>query len=55
MSEPSLPGCVQRYYAAVPYAEEAVARIYARLGFRADGVTLLVGDQPARGAGATGP
>ncbi|CAM5678183.1 hypothetical protein SGLAM104S_03643 [Streptomyces glaucescens] len=37
------------------YAEEAVARIYARLGFRPAAVTLLVADQPARGAGATGP
>jgi ribosomal protein S18 acetylase RimI-like enzyme len=31
------------------YAEEAVARIYARLGFRAAGTTLLIADQPARG------
>lgn len=31
------------------YAEEAVARIYARLGFRPAGTTLLIADQPARG------
>ncbi|MGN9790348.1 GNAT family N-acetyltransferase [Streptomyces sp. OZ13] len=31
------------------YAEEAVARIYARLGFRAAGTTLLIANQPARG------
>lgn len=30
------------------YAEEAVARIYARLGFRPAGTTLLIADQPAR-------
>lgn len=30
------------------YAEEAVARIYARLGFRPVGTTLLIADQPAR-------
>ncbi|MER6344608.1 GNAT family N-acetyltransferase [Streptomyces sp. NPDC001595] len=32
------------------YAQESVARIYARLGFRPAGVTLLAADQPARGA-----
>ncbi|WP_312866330.1 hypothetical protein [Streptomyces boluensis] len=32
------------------YAEGAVARIYARLGFRPAGTTLLVAGQPARGA-----
>ncbi|GAA1503550.1 hypothetical protein GCM10009730_02810 [Streptomyces albidochromogenes] len=31
------------------YADEAVARIYARLGFRRAGVTLLIANQPARG------
>lgn len=31
------------------YAEEAVARIYARLGFRPAGTTLLIANQPARG------
>lgn len=31
------------------YAEEAVARIYARLGFRRSDTTLLIADQPARG------
>ena len=31
------------------YAAEAVARIYARLGFRPAGTTLLIADQPARG------
>ncbi|WP_030345033.1 GNAT family N-acetyltransferase [Streptomyces californicus] len=31
------------------YAEAAVARIYARLGFRPAGTTLLIADQPARG------
>jgi predicted GNAT family acetyltransferase len=31
------------------YAEEAVARIYARLGFRVAGTTLLIANQPARG------
>ncbi|NUL02405.1 GNAT family N-acetyltransferase [Streptomyces lunaelactis] len=31
------------------YAEEAVARIYARLGFRPVGTTLLIANQPARG------
>ncbi|MGW7056301.1 GNAT family N-acetyltransferase [Streptomyces sp. NPDC054887] len=31
------------------YAEEAVARIYARLGFRPAGITLLIANQPARG------
>ncbi|MFJ9863449.1 GNAT family N-acetyltransferase [Streptomyces sp. NPDC101165] len=30
------------------YADDRVARIYARLGFRAAGVTLLIADQPAR-------
>ncbi|MFD3654835.1 GNAT family N-acetyltransferase [Streptomyces sp. NPDC058620] len=30
------------------YAEDAVARIYARLGFRAAGTTLLIANQPAR-------
>ncbi|MFI7408403.1 GNAT family N-acetyltransferase [Streptomyces sp. NPDC049627] len=30
------------------YAEDTVARIYARLGFRPAGVTLLIADQPAR-------
>ncbi|MER5197677.1 GNAT family N-acetyltransferase [Streptomyces sp. NPDC002884] len=30
------------------YAEETVARIYARLGFRPAGTTLLIADQPAR-------
>lgn len=30
------------------YAEETVARIYARLGFRRAGTTLLIADQPAR-------
>ena len=37
------------------YALDSVARIYARLGFSAVPVTLLVADQPARGAGAVGP
>ncbi|MDG4860239.1 GNAT family N-acetyltransferase, partial [Streptomyces sp. T-3] len=32
------------------YALEAVARMYARLGFRPAGTTLLVSNQPARGA-----
>ncbi|MGY1434692.1 GNAT family N-acetyltransferase [Streptomyces reniochalinae] len=31
------------------YADEAVARIYARLGFRPAGTTLLIANQPARG------
>ncbi|MGW3654346.1 GNAT family N-acetyltransferase [Streptomyces sp. NPDC005151] len=31
------------------YADEAVARIYARLGFRPAGTTLLITNQPARG------
>ncbi|MFI8850138.1 GNAT family N-acetyltransferase [Streptomyces sp. NPDC053499] len=31
------------------YAEETVARIYARLGFRLAGTTLLIANQPARG------
>ncbi|MFH8926771.1 GNAT family N-acetyltransferase [Streptomyces pristinaespiralis] len=31
------------------YAQETVARIYARLGFRAAGTTLLIANQPARG------
>lgn len=31
------------------YAEAVVARIYARLGFRPAGTTLLIADQPARG------
>ncbi|MFF3614834.1 GNAT family N-acetyltransferase [Streptomyces sp. NPDC002580] len=31
------------------YAEESVARIYARIGFRPAGTTLLIADQPARG------
>ncbi|MFJ6491314.1 GNAT family N-acetyltransferase [Streptomyces californicus] len=31
------------------YAEAGVARIYARLGFRPAGTTLLIADQPARG------
>ncbi|GHA08168.1 hypothetical protein GCM10010329_33660 [Streptomyces spiroverticillatus] len=31
------------------YADEAVARIYARLGFRAADTTLLIANQPARG------
>lgn len=30
------------------YADESVARIYARLGFRPAGSTLLIADQPAR-------
>lgn len=30
------------------YAKEAVARIYARLGFRPAGTTLLIANQPAR-------
>nr|WP_240929743.1 GNAT family N-acetyltransferase [Streptomyces coryli] len=30
------------------YAQDAVARIYARLGFRAAGATLLIANQPAR-------
>lgn len=30
------------------YAEDTVARIYARLGFRPADVTLLIADQPAR-------
>ncbi|MFE1307545.1 GNAT family N-acetyltransferase [Streptomyces sp. NPDC058755] len=30
------------------YAEDRVARIYARLGFRAAGITLLIANQPAR-------
>ncbi|MFG3266777.1 MULTISPECIES: GNAT family N-acetyltransferase [Streptomyces] len=30
------------------YADEAVARLYARLGFRPAGTTLLIADQPAR-------
>ncbi|MFE0729854.1 GNAT family N-acetyltransferase [Streptomyces antibioticus] len=30
------------------YAAESVARLYARLGFRPAGVTLLIADQPAR-------
>ncbi|MGY5086285.1 GNAT family N-acetyltransferase [Streptomyces sp. 900105755] len=30
------------------YAEEAVARLYSRLGFRPAGTTLLIADQPAR-------
>jgi predicted GNAT family acetyltransferase len=30
------------------YAQESVARIYARLGFRPAGTTLLIADQPAR-------
>ncbi|MEV0182028.1 GNAT family N-acetyltransferase [Streptomyces sp. NPDC050625] len=30
------------------YAEDAVARIYARLGFRPADITLLIADQPAR-------
>ncbi|MFF4038898.1 GNAT family N-acetyltransferase [Streptomyces sp. NPDC001816] len=30
------------------YAEDSIARIYARLGFRAAGITLLIADQPAR-------
>lgn len=31
------------------YADDAVARIYARLGFRGAGTTLLIANQPARG------
>lgn len=31
------------------YAQETVARIYARLGFRVAGTTLLIANQPARG------
>ncbi|MGW3247888.1 GNAT family N-acetyltransferase [Streptomyces sp. NPDC001070] len=31
------------------YADEAVASIYAKLGFRPAGTTLLIADQPARG------
>jgi GNAT superfamily N-acetyltransferase len=31
------------------YADAAVARIYARLGFRPAGTTLLIANQPARG------
>ncbi|RII18358.1 Mycothiol acetyltransferase [Streptomyces sp. YIM 130001] len=31
------------------YASQAVARIYARLGFRPAGTTLLIANQPARG------
>ncbi|WP_405996865.1 GNAT family N-acetyltransferase [Streptomyces sp. NBC_00829] len=31
------------------YADDAVARIYARLGFRRAGTTLLIANQPARG------
>jgi len=31
------------------YAEEPVARIYARLGFRPVDTTLLIANQPARG------
>ncbi|MFF2061285.1 GNAT family N-acetyltransferase [Streptomyces sp. NPDC058200] len=31
------------------YAQEAVARIYARLGFRPAGTALLIANQPARG------
>ncbi|WP_405594549.1 GNAT family N-acetyltransferase [Streptomyces sp. NBC_01410] len=31
------------------YAEDEVARIYARLGFRPAGTTLLIANQPARG------
>jgi ribosomal protein S18 acetylase RimI-like enzyme len=31
------------------YADQAVASIYARLGFRPAGTTLLIADQPARG------
>ncbi|MFE9634566.1 GNAT family N-acetyltransferase [Streptomyces sp. NPDC006463] len=31
------------------YARESVARLYARLGFRPAGTTLLIADQPARG------
>lgn len=31
------------------YAEAAVARIYARPGFRPAGTTLLIADQPTRG------
>ncbi|MGW2044062.1 GNAT family N-acetyltransferase [Streptomyces sp. NPDC001858] len=30
------------------YAQDTVARIYARLGFRPTGTTLLIADQPAR-------
>ncbi|WP_189706847.1 GNAT family N-acetyltransferase [Streptomyces phaeofaciens] len=30
------------------YAQDSVARIYARLGFRPAGLTLLIADQPAR-------
>ncbi len=30
------------------YAEDAVARVYLRLGFRPAGRTLLIADQPAR-------
>ncbi|WP_404818854.1 hypothetical protein [Streptomyces phaeolivaceus] len=30
------------------YAEDAVARVYTRLGFRPAGCTLLIADQPAR-------
>ncbi|MEU8676936.1 hypothetical protein [Streptomyces sp. NPDC048560] len=52
MTEPSLRARVEHYYATVPLvfaeAEEAVARIYARLGFRAAGTTLLIANQPAR-------
>ncbi|KAB1144714.1 GNAT family N-acetyltransferase [Streptomyces luteolifulvus] len=31
------------------YAEDAAARLYARLGFRPAGTTLLIANQPARG------
>lgn len=30
------------------YAEDSVARVYARLGFRPAGITLLIANQPAR-------
>ncbi|WP_260848474.1 GNAT family N-acetyltransferase [Streptomyces sp. SLBN-118] len=30
------------------YADDAVARVYARLGFRPAGSTLLIANQPAR-------
>ncbi|MFH8774854.1 hypothetical protein [Streptomyces sp. NPDC017958] len=30
------------------HAEDSVARIHTRLGFRAAGITLLIADRPAR-------
>ncbi|MFD7003583.1 GNAT family N-acetyltransferase [Streptomyces mirabilis] len=30
------------------YAEDVIARIYARLGFRTADITLLIANQPAR-------